>query len=312
MKTEKTKARLRATLRAASLSMAAAVALAACRTLPPITDPAYQREERDAREALPFEASLFLAIDPSALPELKAEVLAGLPAREASSIASILKSSRMVYAAYSPPWGAGAEGRQSWYALLSGKYSGAMIKAGLAGSKGVKRSGDWYELPSGVKIAVDRDRRILATNADMRTFLDRLRSPSLRLEKKEGGPHPASLAAQARSGGAIVLAPRPGQGLLSILTGASGDLPMDALTLDIAEEKGKELMSVEFAFQSENSAKAFGPAARIILAAGTRALGLSGPLPELSRDGAKLRAEGIQAKPAELADLIASMGALKK
>jgi hypothetical protein len=302
---------LRVVLAAASL-IVAALSLPACKTLPPMNDPAYQRAERDAREALPSEASLFLAMSPSELPELKKEILAALPERDASSLKTILSSTSMIYVAYTPPWGPGSEGMQSWYALLSGKYSSIVINAGLSGSKGVKKTGGWYELSGGIKLALDKDRRILATNADMGSFLERLRAPSLRLEKKDGLVHPISVAAQERTSGARIFAPAAGANLLGELSKLSGNLPIETLSLDIAEEKGKETIDAEFSFQSETSAKVFAPAMRAMLGAAFRMLGLPGQAPELKREGAMLRADGMSATPRELAALFASMAGRKK
>lgn len=298
--------------KAACIAALGSLALASCGSLPRANDPAYQRAERDASEALPFDASLFAAMAPSELPALEKEVLAAMPAKQASSMRSLLSSTRMAYLAYTPPWGAGAEGAPAWYALLSGRYSGFLVNAGLSGAKGVKRSGDWYELQGGVKLALYKDRYVLATNADMASFLERMRAPALRLERAQGGVHPIGRASRDRASGIRIVAPQAGSGLLGEMAKSFGSLPVDSLSMDVREAGGEEIVDAEFAFQSETGAKVFAPAVRAVLGASVRLLGLSGPAPELKRDGSRLRAEGLKASPRELSSLVAAMSGKAK
>jgi hypothetical protein len=237
------------------------------------------------------------------MPKLSQSLAKKLGGADSGRVADILKRTRMAYAAFSPGSSSGGLGTDSMYALLSGSYQGALMRAALSSAKGVGKSGEWFTAAKGMKIAVVSDSYILVTNADMASFLSRLRKPGMRAEGASGEGRPLDEAEARRSGGLAILAPSPGSRLLPEILGASSGLPIESLFADMAEKEGMCSVDFEFAFQGESAAKAFTPAARMIVAAAKRLLGISGSAQEITRQGPILSARGLSVSPEALSDL---------
>ncbi len=283
--------------------------LSACKTLAPISSPLYQAEEKTLREALPSEATVFVALEPRLLPELTRELSLRLSGKEDRNIKGILKDTRRIYAAYSPGSASGGSSQGSWYAILSGSYNSGLLRAGLSSSKALVKKGDWYQGDKGLKLALLSSRHILICNADMGAFMARAKAPGFRAEKSGADEHPINLAEAQRKGGMGLIALSPDQGLLPAVMGESSGIPIKSLFVDIDEKESLCSIELRFTFASETTAKVFSPALRVLMAAASRFIPpTEGPSPsknQIDREGSLVRASGLRMSAKDFAALIA-------
>ena len=269
---------------AASVCVAAVLSALAfsCATLPVAPNAADEAADRQAIGALPPKAVVFAVLRPALAPALAESVEGAMPAAQEPRIRDILSHSRAVWASLSPGTGEGPTGRGGiFYALLSGRYPGALLRSGLASAKGAAKKEGYVALPDGTKVAVPSDAYILITNADMDSFLARFKSPGARIEGSEA--HPAwdlimgpSDAAGAPPPGLALLVAEPASLRVPPFSEGFAEIPLRRIEARGSEKEARILAQISFTFDSDNSARIFSPAARMLGLGGEPGRGAGG------------------------------------
>ncbi len=284
-------------------ALSALSALASCRSAPLLPSPASEVQDALAVLSLPNMAAFHALIRPGLLPGLSAELLSRLPEGDARDLRRILDSTRSAYLAMSPN---GAGGDAAYYALLSGNYRATAMKAALAGTKRASVMPGWILLENGTRLALPSKRHILATNADMASFLERYHSALA--GDQDASTHPAAILA----GESIVDGDMPGLRLLcaypaelvlpSFLEGIA-DIPLSSIILEGRESDGGLGLKAAINFDSENAARIFLPALRILSQALARAYGEAGAETSAEHKGPRATVSGLHIGFGKAADL---------
>jgi hypothetical protein len=299
---------------AACAALAVSVSTFSCATLPLAPSAAQEAADRVALAALPPKAGIFIVLRPALLPVLAESAINGMNAADRPQAKEILARSRGIWASFSPPSGGEPGGKGIFYAILSGRYQGALMRSGLASAKGAVKGNGYFALPDGLKIAVEGDRYVLITNADMDSLLSRYRRPEARIEGSE--PHPAwSLlppSGDAPLPGIALLVPEPvSLPVPSFLEGIA-EIPLERI-----EARGREVgarldTEISFTFNSDNSARIFSPAARMLGLGLAKAMGASPGGAQAGRTGRTVSIAGISVAAKDFATVLLNLAAKPK